>query len=64
MEPISRTSRVLRGISLGYVSQALVMVTALWLTPFLLNRLGQEDYGLWLVGLQLLTYLTLMISAS
>jgi len=36
------------------------MVTGLWMTPFLLHRIGQHDYGLWLVGLQVLTYLTLI----
>jgi len=35
-------------------------VAGLWLTPFLLNRVGQHDYGLWLVGAQLLAYLSLM----
>jgi O-antigen/teichoic acid export membrane protein len=28
--------------------------------PFLLGRLGQHDYGLWIVGLQILTYLMLL----
>ncbi len=36
------------------------MLTGLWMTPFLLHRIGQHDYGLWLVGLQVLTYLTLI----
>ena len=35
------------------------MIVGLWLTPFLLRNIGQHDYGLWLVGTQLLTYLTL-----
>jgi O-antigen/teichoic acid export membrane protein len=36
------------------------MLTGIWLTPFLLRHLGQHDYGLWLVGLQLLNYLGLV----
>lgn len=56
----SRTRRFLAGAGLGCVYQALVMVAGLWLTPFLLQRLGQKEYGLWLVGTQLLMYLTLM----
>ncbi len=36
------------------------MLVGLWLTPFLLRRVGQHDYGLWLVGAQLLAYLSLM----
>jgi O-antigen/teichoic acid export membrane protein len=37
------------------------MVTVgLWLTPFLLNRLGSHDYGLWLLGAQVMVYLALM----
>jgi O-antigen/teichoic acid export membrane protein len=35
------------------------MVTALWLTPFLLHHLGQHDYGLWLTALPILSYLLL-----
>jgi O-antigen/teichoic acid export membrane protein len=38
----------------------LVTVAGLWLTPFLLARTGQHDYGLWLVGTQVLAYLMLM----
>ncbi|HUF18924.1 MAG TPA: oligosaccharide flippase family protein [Thermoanaerobaculia bacterium] len=57
---MSRTRRFLGGLSLGYVSQALVMLVALWLTPFLLARIGQHDYGLWLVATQLLSYLMLL----
>jgi len=36
------------------------MLFGLWLTPFNLRMLGQHDYGLWLVGLQLLTFLLLV----
>lgn len=57
---MSRSRRFLSGLSLGYVYQALVMLVALWLTPFLLHRIGQHAYGLWLVGLQILSYLMLM----
>lgn len=57
---MSRTKRFLGGISFGYANQLLVMVAGLWLTPFLLYRIGQHDYGLWLVGAQILSYLTLM----
>lgn len=57
---MSRTRRYLQGMSVGYAYQALTLVTGLVLTPFLLSRLGSEQYGLWLVGLQLLTWLTLL----
>jgi O-antigen/teichoic acid export membrane protein len=57
---MSRTKRFLSGVSLGYASQVLVTTAGLWLTPFLLFRIGKHDYGLWLVGSQLLAYLTLM----
>src|SRR5262245_39091111 len=56
---MSRTIRFLNGVALGYMNQILVMVVGLWLTPFLLARLGVHDYGVWIVGLQVLTYLTL-----
>lgn len=57
---VARTRRFFGGLRLNYLSQAVTMVTGLWLTPFLLKHLGQHDYGLWLVGLQTLSYLVLM----
>src|SRR5215467_11176037 len=57
---MSRTRSLLGGLSFGYLNQAVLSLFGLWLTPFLLYRIGQHDYGLWLVGVQLLSYLTLM----
>lgn len=48
------------GMVSGYLYQAAVMLTGIWLTPFLLHRLGQHDYGIWIVGLQLTSYVTLL----
>lgn len=56
---MSRSRTFLGGLVLGYGYQAAMLVSGIWLTPFLLNHVGQHDYGLWLVGTQLLTYLTL-----
>ncbi|MBK6425587.1 MAG: oligosaccharide flippase family protein [Blastocatellia bacterium] len=39
---------------------ALALVVGLWLTPFFLRHLGQEDYGVWLMIGQAMTYLGLM----
>jgi O-antigen/teichoic acid export membrane protein len=38
----------------------LVTVVGLWLTPFLLHRIGQHDLGLWLLVNQILGYLMLL----
>lgn len=57
---MSRTNRFLSGIGFGYASQVLTTLVGLWLTPFLLHRIGQHDYGLWLVGTQLMFYLALL----
>src|SRR5438046_9564036 len=57
---MSRTRRFLGAISLGYISQALTMLTGLWLTPVLLYRIGNVDFGLWLVGTQFMVYLMLL----
>jgi O-antigen/teichoic acid export membrane protein len=57
---MSRARRFLDGVVLAYGYQALLVVVGLWLTPFYLGRISQHDFGLWLVGTQLLTYLTLM----
>ena len=56
---MSRSRRFFSGLVLSYGYQGMLVVAGLWLTPFFLSRIGQHDYGLWLVGTQLLTYLTL-----
>jgi len=55
----SRTGRLIGGLIMTYGYQAVLIVTGIWLTPFYLRHIGQTDYGLWLIGAQLLTYLTL-----
>jgi len=57
---MSRTRRILGGTTISYVHQAAVILVGLWLTPFLLRRVGQHEYGLWLVVGQLLGYLALL----
>jgi O-antigen/teichoic acid export membrane protein len=57
---MSRTNRLLGGITFGYANQVIATVVAFWLTPFLLHRVGQHHYGLWLVGAQLIAYLGLL----
>ena len=57
---MSRTERFLGGVGLGYVSMVLALVVGLWLTPFLLGRIGTEEYGLWLITTQILGYLMLL----
>ena len=56
---MTRTRRVMQGLGVSYVSQVVLALVGLWVTPFLLGRLGQEQYGLWLVATQLLAYLAL-----
>jgi O-antigen/teichoic acid export membrane protein len=57
---MSRSARFLGGLSLGYLNQALITLIGLWITPFLFHRVGQNNYGLWLVAVQILLYMTLM----
>ena len=57
---MGRTRRFINGVSLGYAGQVLTIVVGLWLTPFLLGRVGAHDYGLWLVALQVLAYVALL----
>src|SRR5437867_4323440 len=56
----NRTSRFIGGFGLGLLQQILVLVVGLWLTPFFLRRLGQHEYGVWLVITQVTAYLGLM----
>jgi hypothetical protein len=57
---MSRTRRFVSRISFGYANQALLILAGLWLTPFFLDRIGQHDYGLCLVGTQVIAYLMLL----
>jgi O-antigen/teichoic acid export membrane protein len=57
---MTRTQRFLGGFTTGYVHMVVATVVGLWLTPFLLGRLGGSTYGLWLVGTQIIAYLLLM----
>jgi len=55
-----RVHRLLGGLGLGYIHTASTVLVGLWLTPFLLRKLGAHDYGLWLLGTQVVFYLGLM----
>ena len=55
-----RAQRLIGGLGLGYLHTAATVIVGLWLTPFLLRRLGSHDYGLWLLGTQVVFYLGLM----
>ena len=57
---MSRTRRFLGGLGCGLFNQVLIMVVGLWLTSFLLGRVGRHDYGLWLVATQVMSYLMLL----
>ena len=57
---MTRTARFLGGFTIGSAHMVIATATGLWLTPFLLGRLGADSYGLWLVGTQMVAYLLLM----
>ena len=56
---MTRTRRIAGGAAFGIANQLVAVVVGLWLTPFVLHHLGQHDYGLWLLGLQVAGYLTI-----
>jgi O-antigen/teichoic acid export membrane protein len=56
----SRLGRFVSGLGFGYIHTAVTVLVGLWLAPYLLRHLGQHDYGLWLLGAQVLVYLALM----
>jgi O-antigen/teichoic acid export membrane protein len=56
----SRLRRFVGGLGLGYLHTAVLVIVGLWLTPYLLRHLGSHDFGLWLLGAQVLVYLSLM----
>jgi len=56
---MSRSRSFLGGALFAYIYQAALMLVGLWLTPFYIHTLGVRDYGIWLVGLQVLNFLLL-----
>jgi O-antigen/teichoic acid export membrane protein len=58
--PESRLRRFAGGLGLGYLQTIVTVTVGLWLTPYLLRQLGAHNYGLWLLGAQVLVYLALM----
>jgi O-antigen/teichoic acid export membrane protein len=57
---MSRSRPFTQSIALALLTQAVIMLAGLWLTPFLIHRLGTYQFGLWIVAQQLITYLTLL----
>jgi O-antigen/teichoic acid export membrane protein len=57
---MTRTNRFVGGVALGYLSMAVMTVVGLWLTPFLLGRIENHEFGLWLITTQVVGYLALM----
>jgi O-antigen/teichoic acid export membrane protein len=56
---MSRSRSFISGALFAYIYQASLMLVGLWLTPFYIHTLGERDYGIWLVGLQVLNFLLL-----
>lgn len=56
---MSRSKSFLSGAFFSYLYQGGAMLAGLWLTPLYLRVLGAHDYGIWLVALQVLTFIWL-----
>lgn len=54
-----RSQKFLSGAFFAYLYQGGMMAAGIFLTPFYLRVLGAHDYGIWLVGLQVLNFLLL-----
>jgi O-antigen/teichoic acid export membrane protein len=57
---VSRARRIVGGLGLGYVNLIVVFVAGIWLTRFFIARLGEQRYGLWLIGTQFVGYALLL----
>jgi O-antigen/teichoic acid export membrane protein len=55
-----RLKPLVTAVGLGYLNTGLIVLVGLWFTPFLLRELGEQRYGLWLLGAQILLYLGLL----
>jgi O-antigen/teichoic acid export membrane protein len=54
-----RSARVLRGLSTQSISQALVLAVTFLIVPITIAKLGEANYGLWMVAYGALNYLVL-----
>ena len=57
---MARSRHFAHSVLLAFAGQAIVMTAGLWLTPFLLMKLGVLRYGVWILGQQLLTYVAML----
>jgi O-antigen/teichoic acid export membrane protein len=57
---MSRTRRLVAGFGVTLLNQVLVAAVGLFVTRYVLHRIGEQDYGLWIVGGQFLAYLGLL----
>ena len=55
-----RLGRFVAALGFGYLHTATALAIGVFLTPYLLSQLGGHDYGLWLLGAQVVAYLALM----
>ncbi|HQQ59955.1 MAG TPA: oligosaccharide flippase family protein [Kiritimatiellia bacterium] len=55
----ARQTRAVVGLGFGYVSQAILLVLGLVITPFILGKLGRTGYGVWAVLGQIVGYIGL-----
>jgi O-antigen/teichoic acid export membrane protein len=57
---MARSRHFAHSVLLAFAGQAITMTAGLWLTPFLLFKLGVLRYGVWILGQQFLTYMTML----
>lgn len=57
---MSRARRVIEGVAASGAHQVIVLAVSLLVTPLLLHTLGTEEYGTWVVLLQVVTQLSLL----
>jgi O-antigen/teichoic acid export membrane protein len=57
---MSRTRRLLSGLSIGYAGQIIGVALSFWLSPFLVRHLGRPELGKWLIATQVVQYLGLV----
>jgi O-antigen/teichoic acid export membrane protein len=56
----SRTRNYLMGLGSGYVATAVTVVVGLWLTPFTLRFLDREQFAIFTLAFDVLSWLTLL----
>src|SRR6185369_3540176 len=58
--PEDRSRRFVRNVAWNWLSSGIALITGIFLSPFLIHKLGPEGYGVWTLSFALVEYYWLL----